>query len=190
MSRPTDHHRGFTLIELTITLVIMGLLATMIVPRLSGTARRSYDLGVDQVADLLTMYAHREQIEPRPVGLRYDSRRQTLLVVILDETTNEWETDLLTRPVKLPAEIDGNAVTVYVEGGPVHIDEYPFSAEPGQLRPLLEIEVRPLEPDLADPVTLRLEPHAIAPRRSDRNAYFDVRQPIDLDASGRRREDW
>jgi len=195
LSRPTSP-RAFTLIEVTVVVVILVLLASLTVPRLAGTARKEFDHVVDQVADLLLMYAQRDQLGRGAVGLtrvRNDKEGvDEILLVKLESyeqderTISQWVADPLTPPVRLPSIVDRNGIIILIEGEPVDLSWAPVTHQIGEDRPTIEITLRSIDGE--QKATLLLSPHALAPERIDQGA--PVRTPLDLDAAGRSREEW
>jgi len=186
--------RGFTLLEVMVVVVILALLATITIPRFSGTTRREFELVTDRVADLLMMFAQRDSLGQKPVGLWYDETRRWLMLVVLDTDDSapgreaDWLTDPFVRPVKLPDVVDTDTLIVTADGEMAYIADYPLSHTPGETRPTIDIYFQSV--DRMHSTTLVLEPHAVAPRRSDGSGRLQARMPVDLDAAGRSREDW
>jgi prepilin-type N-terminal cleavage/methylation domain-containing protein len=190
--RPSRLARAFTLLEVMVVVVVLTLLMSMAIPRLGNTDRRTFQLAVDQVADLLMMYAQRDNLSPYPVGLLHDANNGQLLVMVLDgdDDRGDWTVDRLARPVNLPDVVDQDMLFVYVDGEPVSIREWPLGNTPGQDRPTLEISLQSMDGE--QQVTLTLPSYGMSPKRqwSDGTGYLGRRETVDLDAQGRSREDW
>ena len=45
------NRNAFTLIEMMVVIIIIGIMAAMVVPRISGNRDREFNLTVDRVAD-------------------------------------------------------------------------------------------------------------------------------------------
>jgi len=190
-SRIPQPRRGFTLLELLVVLVILALLFSMIVPRFAGTERRALQLASDQVADLLTMYAHRATLGQKPVGVGYDPERRTIMLLVIDidldrpDEPADWQVDRLVTPVKLPSTVD--LLDARADGEPVDLALWPIANRPGKDRPTIEITLGGRDGE----TTVVLAPYALAPRQIDPDEVGPaVRMPIDLDAAGRHREEW
>ena len=193
-TRPPRWSRSaFTVLEMMVVLMILAILATLAVPRLTGTARREFRLAVDQVSDLLTMFAQREQLGRRPVGLRYETADHRLALVVLDSDPDEtdvvaaWTHDRHVSPIALPPHVFVQEVTA--DGDAVDINDWPLSTAPSERRPTIAITL--LNERDGEVATLVLAGHAIVPQEIGAAAAgVYIAEPEDLDAAGRSREDW
>ena len=81
------HRKAFTLLEIIIVVIIIVIMSSMILPRLSGSASREFTLTVEQVADVVLMYAHRNGTTNQPSALQYNSELKefSLLTKIEEE---------------------------------------------------------------------------------------------------------
>ena len=190
------------MVEIIVVLVILALMMGMVVPRFAGSQRRALELVVDQVADLLVMYAQRESLGARPVGIYHDTNVTDeseslgwLSVVVLepedptDPRTAVWNVDRNVQPIMLPELI--TAVMFEEDGEMLDITATPFAVPPGQQRPEIRITLEAGN-RLA---TVTLPPFAMTPVVSGlgtaRDSNYSVeRRVVDLDAVGRSREDW
>ena len=182
---------GFTLIELIVVIIIMAIMATLTLPRLFGNDNRQFQNVADQVSDLLMMYAHRESLGTKPVGLWENTDRRQLTLMTLEvledslETQSGWVIDRTVRPVSLPNDV--SILDVHVDGESVDISEWPLQSPPGQLRPSLAII-------LEGPngiITIAMASHSLVPLQIHSEQYGEwMGGPVDLDAAGRDREDW
>lgn len=189
-SRATNH-RAFTLVEMIVVIIIIGIMASIILPRLVGNENRRFQLAVDEVSDLLMMYAQRESLGTKPVGFWEDAQKHRLVLMTLDideRTPNDpalWIIDPTVRPVKLPDDVE--VVAIHVDGEEVDLTEWPLQANPGESRPDLVVI-------LSGPsgiITIALASHALSPLQIHSESYSQwLGGPIDLDAEGRDREDW
>lgn len=189
-AQPRSVHHGFTLVELLVVMAILAILASMIVPRLLGNNARAFRVTCEQVSDMLTMYAQRENLGSKPVGLAYDADRHWLMMLEYDRAENggrvaDWQSDMLIRPVHLPefAEL----VEVRSDGNPIDISQWPLSNRPGHARPSISLTLQGPE----GAVTFLLPPYAVAPRTVGTTTdQAPPPQPIDLFAAGRSRGEW
>jgi prepilin-type N-terminal cleavage/methylation domain-containing protein len=183
--------RAFTLVEMLVVLIIMAILAALAVPRLTGTDEREFRLVMDRVSDMLTMYAQREMLEQKPVGIRYDAERRWLLLVVQEMDVEagaqpEWFIDPYVDAIKLPSHVE--LVEVTADGDLVDVSRWPLSSATHDERPTIAITLRSGN-DLS---TATLPSHAIVPQQIGFGTVVGAgaAEPIDLDASGRIREDW
>ena len=156
------------MIEMIIVCVIMALLMSTLVYRMTSRQGRSFDTTIDQVGDLLMMYALRSEHSRNQIGLMIDPDRAALLLMRRDSGTNAtgqpmWAMDPMVRGVRLPDFMDLDDLEVRVDGDRADLIEWPLSAMPGEDRPLIEIE---LQHDNRT-VLLSLPPHALAPQRME-----------------------
>ncbi len=180
-----------------VAVLLVALLATMIVPRMTGMDRRTFELAVDQTADLLMMFAQRDNIGQKSIGLwhDYDGRgRNELCLMVLDDEAgtgeSDWRFDPFVKPVKFPEVVDGASLAVYADDEYIDIRELPCRLRhtPGEDRPSLELVLQSV--DGGRVATLILPQYAVAPIRAEEADILTVRRRHDLDAAGRSREDW
>ncbi len=174
--------------------VLLALLSSLTVPRIFGTQKRVFQQTANQVADLMLMYAQRDRLGQKPVGLLYSETDNWLMLVVLSEDDAiqgidpSWELDATVAPVKLPSFIEAGDLVVYTDGISVDIRDWPLANSPGRDLPTIEIELYGPDGQLA---TVVLPSGAIAPDVYGFDQYPIPRaQAIDLDAIGRSREDW
>jgi prepilin-type N-terminal cleavage/methylation domain-containing protein len=180
---------GFTLLEIIVVTLIMGILATLIIPRFARQDERKADLFIRQVQDLLTMYAFRESMGVEQVGIWQNPINRTLDLVILKKDPElpdepaDWVIDPFTAPIAIP---DDMAVTdARTDGQSLGAEDWMIVSVPGSSRPTIEIDIN--SPMLF--TTVVLQPFAVTAGRLDDSGYSN-RAVYDLDAAGREREDW
>src|SRR4051794_30046245 len=136
---------AFTLIEIMVVLIIISILAAMFVPKLTGNEKRQFRMTVDQVADLLTVYAQRESNGQKVVGLQFDPGRMELALVEIDTDNSrpgipaDWKVDHNVAPVHLPSFMRPEDLMVYADGQLMDITSWPLSTTIGQDRPQVEV---------------------------------------------------
>ena len=184
--------RGFTLLEMIVVVVILAILAAAAVPRLVGNERRQFQLAVDQVADLLTMYAQRESTGMTSVGLEKNSANRLGLVILDIDPSRPgqpamWRPDHNVKPVALPKFMREDDVVVFADGDEVDIAQWPLTNSVGQDRPAIDVVMY----GPGETATLTLPPYGTSPvRMHDLRDSAGVRERVDLDGTGRSREDW
>jgi type II secretory pathway pseudopilin PulG len=195
MPRTRRHNPlAFTLIEVIVVVAVMVILVALTVPRLLSQDRRQLQVAADGVTDLLIMFAQREALSDRPVGIWHNGERNWIVLMRLDRAEGghaepaTWQRDPSVKPVKLPSIVSADGVLASVDGGPIDFRQWPIVTEPGRPRPAVEISLI-TDDDLVK--TISLPAHAIAPHESETDyELVELRSPIDLDAEGRHREDW
>ncbi len=186
---------GFTLVEMVVVVAILAVIMAMTLPRMLGREGRVLQLAADRVADLLTMYAQRESLSSRPSGIWHDTASHSLVLMVLDadaatpDQPADWRPDRTVQPVRLPPSVDvERGVGASVDGTVVDISRWPIATELGKRRPRIEISLYDNDGRVK---TLVLPAHALRPYDlDDSDALLASRQPTDLDAAGRQREDW
>jgi prepilin-type N-terminal cleavage/methylation domain-containing protein len=189
--RATARNHGFTLMEIMIVVVVLALLATMAIPRFADNDKRRFKMAVEQVADLLTMFAQRQMLEDRLVGISYDPGRHAILLVRQETHPPDglppvWEVDPYVQPVLLPDEVE--LIEVSADGDPVDIVQWPLASAPQEERPAVSLT-------LESPMyltTISLAPQGITPEATGLDAApgATAYQPVDLDSAGRTRDTW
>ena len=188
MTKRAHHPNAFTLLEMIVVIIIMGLMASMIVPRLGGTRDREFQLTVDKVSDVMLMFAHRVSTSNRPVGYRFDSHSKMFELLIKREHEDEfyWDNDPLTPPVTIPSWIESENVLLYTDGELTDTSQWPITAIPGESRPLIETVIHWDD----HTVNISLPAHAMGPSVMMDGIGEPILIPIDLDAEGRGRDEW
>lgn len=178
-----------------VVVIILAILASMIVPRVTGAGRREFELAQDRVSDLLMMYAQRDRLGHAPVGLRaerVDDATIRLELVLLeaadgDARRAEWRNDLFARPVVLGPPVDANGLLVLADGEPIDVRSQTLVHVPGEDRPSIEIVLTSLDGERT--ATVRLSAHSITPQLTGGRGQV-VRSTYNLDSLGRSREVW
>ena len=130
---PRHHPRAFTLVEVIVVIAVVAILATMMVPRLMGQKQRQLQAAADGVSDLLMMFAQREALSDRPVGIWHDAERNWIVLMRLEPVDGDdrepatWQPDHAVKPVKLP---DDHVMGPMIAIGKGVKDPWP---KPGQL---------------------------------------------------------
>ena len=184
---------GFTLIEVIVVVIVIGLLATVLVPRLTSTRKQRFELFTSQVSDLLMMYAQRDNLGRRPIGLRVDtsSTPPTMQVVVRQEdatNSQDWTRDVSIRPVKLPEFVRADDIVLFADGEVVNIINWTLGHVPGENRPAIEVTIRDDQNQYES--TLTLSSYGISPQRRGEYRAAARAQQVDLDAEGRSQEEW
>src|SRR5262245_7207837 len=112
LARSTLHtplSAGFTLLELTVVLFIIGLLVTITIPHLGNTSNARLDATARRLAATVRYLSGEAALRNRPYGLNYDLDKHIYWITTLVTTQDraEFRNDLspLSRPVQLPPSI-------------------------------------------------------------------------------------
>ena len=170
--------------------VLLVLLGTMLVPRMSGIARGELDVAVEGVGTAFAAFAFTESTDQKLVALSYTASNRRLDVFQLratDGKTNEWRPLTMAPSLILPEFIDFTRVTV--DGAALDPTDWFISSDSSGLRP--DIRIR-LESETGDGADIALLPHGLGPvivRDGDPNPPY-LRERTDLAEIGADREDW
>jgi prepilin-type N-terminal cleavage/methylation domain-containing protein len=120
--------RGFTMIELIVVVVIMGVMAAAIVPRMFGNEARAAENEVRLVRGFLSTVATRAALSSQGLGIRYTAAdaggdggggRLELLSLRARGNAGDFaaEREYLPDPVTLPVELTRVRVSAFTAGG-------------------------------------------------------------------------
>lgn len=191
-TRPS-HARGFTLLEVVIVGIVLVLLATMIVPRMSGISRRRNDAAVEAAASVVAAFAFHESTGTRQLALSYSADFRQLELQVLEFDPDDparrprWRIHPYSQPVTLPESVDISSITS--NGELLDPDDFFIATEAAGNRPSIELRI---DADDNSGATIALSPYALSPI-----VIFDryenpptIREPSNLDEMGLEREDW
>ncbi|MDA1024865.1 MAG: hypothetical protein O3A19_00415 [Planctomycetota bacterium] len=178
------------MIEVIIAAVLLVILGTMLVPRMSGMARGELDLAVESVGTIVATFAFAEATDEKLVALSYndENRRFDVFVLAADDSGEvEWRPLSMAPSLILPDEIAFTRVTV--DGAAYDPRDWFVSSNPSGLRPDIRIRI---ESAAGDGAEVALLPHGLGPviiRDGDPNPPL-LRERADLNEMGADREDW
>lgn len=188
----TPSRRGFTMVEIIMVCVILALLLSAILVRLTSLQGRNFDTVVDQTGDLLMMYALRSEHARQPVGLFIDESRSSIRLMRREtgedvEDQSLWKSDPTVREVRLPDFMSIYDLEVFIDGDQADLTQWPLSTMPGEDRPSVELVLHHEDRE----VRLNLSPTSMAPMRiEDGRDSVPARESEDLDTTGRWQEEW
>ncbi len=183
-----SNRKAFTLLEIIIVVIMIGIMSAIVLPRLTGNRGREFTLTAERIADIVLMYAHRNATSNQPSALQYnmETKEFSLLTKIEDEGERYWEYDPLAKPIYLPSWFEGESLSMFVDGDYTDTSQWPLTAAPGEARPLIEIT---LDWENRSSV-ISLAPHAVGPKLWLDGVGTEPLMPIDLDSEGRGQEEW
>ena len=183
--------RGFTLLELIVVAALLSLLAAMVIPRLTGMARREGDVAAERLSEMLSLFALRDNSGSvqSAIWLNGDTGCVELWSKQADPDqpteAPQWVPDRFVQPIRLPDGVE--LAEVRSNGQLLSPDEWRILGSPSGERPQIEMH---LVADGFDCV-LTLAPGAGVPTRVDNGVQREGgRVAIDLDQQGRDREPW
>jgi hypothetical protein len=173
-----------------IAAVLLVLLGTMLVPRMSGIARGELDVVVEGVGTAFAAFAFTESTDQKLVALSYTAANRRLDVFQLRETddkASEWRPLTMAPSLILPEFIEFTRVTV--DGAALDPTDWFISSTSSGLRPDIRIRI---ESETGDGADIALLPHGLGPviiRDGDPDPPY-LRERTDLGEIGADREDW
>ena len=192
ISNVRSHPRGFTLIEVIIVAVVLVLLATAIVPRMSGVSRRKNDAAFDAVASVIAAFAFHESTNNGQLALSYDNDFRQLELQVLEQSDSNsgqrpiWRIHPFTQPITLPDNMD--ITMIFSDGEALNPEDFFITTQSSGDRPSIELKIEADD----DSATISLTPYALSPvlvRKGDQKQKT-IRIRSNLDDMGLEREDW
>lgn len=181
--------RGFTLLELVVVAALLALVAAMVVPRLTGMARREADVAAERVTELLSMFALRDNSGSTLTSIWLENGCMVLKNRLVEPGQPDeealWEPDWFVQPVCMPEGV--GLEEVRCNGQLLPAEEWRVMGSPSGERP--SIEIRLVAEGFDSLITL--QPGASLPTRMDNGVQRETsRAAIDLDLKGLDREPW
>jgi prepilin-type N-terminal cleavage/methylation domain-containing protein len=92
-------HRGFTLVELVLVVVVLAITAGLVLPRLVAPDRHEAEAVARSLRDAVSAAARRESLTSEPVALDYDSETGVLSVLTpVPREEGDWSRAIVWRP--------------------------------------------------------------------------------------------
>ena len=192
---------AFTLIELLVVMILLGLIATLVVPRITANDRRLAEAKVKEITSMLSVVAQRNAVANDHLALIWNRNSNDLVLQVLrskgDETRWEkprWSNDPLVPPVKLEKVQLSESL---FDGNRGDSRQWRLDLAPYQPRPNIELIFR-TEPGItpAGAWLIELLPYAgdaamseVSSTGSPRGSTNTLRS-IDLDALGQGESPW
>jgi prepilin-type N-terminal cleavage/methylation domain-containing protein len=188
-------HRGFTLIELIVVVVVLAVLAGLTLPRVMGTGDRKGRAEAEAAASLLTQAARRQMLTTSRVALEYDAQTAALKIVTLkptdltsfDSRERLWVEDPLLPRVPLETLEVASATS-----STAALDPKRFHAELSEATGRVALTLLLRDRLAGTEWSLRLPPtsdRALLAQGRPQDAAADP-DSIDLDDTGRRDSPW
>ncbi len=119
-ARPSPTAAGFTLIELAIVLLVLGIAVSFLIPRLRDTDQTRLTASAERVANTARYLYEEAAFRQRPMRLNFDLDNQTYWITVLNEDPDEPEFVVdgspLSPPTALPDAVAFSDVVLPVLG--------------------------------------------------------------------------
>lgn len=186
--------RAFSLVEVIVVCVLLGILAAVAAPRFTNVSGRRAEASVREFAELVSSAAARDQLTGQAVALDYDAATRTLrLYVPAEETGNNrslssdagWRPDPLSRGVELDSATVISATQDFEE---LDVAKWRVEFPRTEPRPRLVITV---QQDVGDRRwAIVLTPSGTRASMVDPALAAQDTDSIDLDATGKKSSAW
>lgn len=143
MTRGSRTSRGFTLIELVLVILIIGLLLAVVAPSLGGLLRsQKLDSAARTVAGMLKQARVHAATEAKPYRLVIDTEDNTCWLEVLTVTGFERPESSLGQIVEL-----GDELIIELEGGTTEDNLLTVRVEPDGMGELAQVTLRRSQDD-------------------------------------------
>jgi len=172
--------RAFTLLELVVVMILLGITAGLVAPRLGSLAPRRAEAAARDVRTLLSVVGHRDSVPGPALALRFDAASSTLAVDRLDPQAKDWRPD----PLLAPASTQGLKLTqALADGVPLDTTSFRLELPRSAPRPTLELTFESASTPVTTHRILWLSSSAEAQLAAP-SSPTTFPAPIDLDAAG------
>lgn len=185
---------AFTLIELVVVIVILGVVGAAIVPRFFARSSRSAEVSATALRDLISAVATRSALSGQRVAIAYDATAGTAEALTWKNRARaddwsarpQWTADPLTPPAALMAV---KVASVRVDAINLDPAQWRVDFDPGSRRPALSITVSQADGPRAWRIDLPSGAMRAEMSAADREGGV-AGAVIDLDAAGQPEEAW
>ena len=146
--------------------VMLGVAAGLVVPRLAPASARSMDAELDAIASVLTAVAQRDAVSSQRLAIEYDPEENEIAVLVFQKSAgagNDEESNWRRDPFLGTLRLGGTSIGRAFVGG-VRYDEEPFRIDlaPGTPRPDIALVVVPAGETVFGDEVYRVELNASA----------------------------
>ncbi|MBL0926992.1 MAG: prepilin-type N-terminal cleavage/methylation domain-containing protein [Phycisphaerales bacterium] len=185
--------RAFTLVELIVVIVILGVLFLLTVPRLTSTEARRAENEVRSVALLLSAIAQRDALGSQRLSLAYDAADRRLSASVFRSTGDainpdgRWSSDPLLPPVVFEA---ARLETALFDGARADSRGWTIELFPGVGRPTIQLVFAAGEAQRPSRWLVDLLPYSTMAAVATPSGGLSRPTAVDLDAQGMRLSPW
>ncbi|MCC6951521.1 MAG: prepilin-type N-terminal cleavage/methylation domain-containing protein [Phycisphaerales bacterium] len=186
---------AFSMVEMVVVVVILGVLAMAVVPRMISTRGREVQASALRLADLLTIAARRDSLLSQRIAVEFDARDGRLRLVTLVVPEPESGAAAVWKPDALaPAADIGNArvLEAWADGSSLDPRQWRVELPQNQMRPAIAMVLADAggqnlwRVDLAPRATRAVVTAGQTPAREG----VEGSEFIDLDANGQGVTPW
>jgi prepilin-type N-terminal cleavage/methylation domain-containing protein len=182
---------GFSIIEVIVVIVILGVVGAIIGPRLSSLGGRQTRADAQGIAEILSIAARRDELTSQPVALEFQAERGSIRMLVFspqsgDDGRPQWHVDRMAPAAELR---DSVISSVQSDGTELDVRRWRVEFAQNSRRPDLHIVIK----DERHGDTWRIE----LPAGSTRALVVAGDAPvgagdgsIDLDLAGKSEESW
>ncbi len=188
--------RAFTLIELIVVILILGIIAAAVAPRLGDSTLRRAQQQVRDVAGLLSAAVRRDATGAQRLALEFNAEEKRLSLLVLraaapgSRALPQWSPDPLAPPV---AFTDVRLRDALADGAPLDRRGWRIEFPRNQPRPEIELRLETGEPPRAVTAwSVLLLPSASSAAFDGlgANSPRPILRSVDLDALGKGAQSW
>lgn len=153
--------RGFSLLEVITVVVMLGVAAGVVLPRLGTASSNTLEAELDAVASVLTAVAQRDAVSSQRLAVEYDPEGNELSTLVFQKTAGAgnfdeevWRRDPFLGTLRL-----ANTKIVQATVGGSRYDDGAFRMDlaPGTPRPEIVLIATPVSGDLYGSRVYRIE---------------------------------
>lgn len=192
--RTMAHRRAFSLIEVVVVCVLLGILAGLALPRFSNVNGRRAEASVREFAELMSSAATRDQLTGQAVALDFDGANGRLRLFVPEaveagKTRSMEEAAWIPDPLSRAVELDGaRVVSVVQDFEELDASRWRITFPRTEPRPRVVVTI---EQDNGEQQwAVVLTPTGTRARVADPSMASQDSDSVDLDATGRATRAW
>lgn len=180
---------AFTLIELIVCIVILGILAGAVAPRFLSLGSRRAESEVQAIASLVSAAAMRDELTSQPIALAFDAQTSRLSMLSVQAASADavgiWKHDPIVAPLTL-----SDAQIVSIQSGVRTLDPRDWRVEFPQIEPREKLTIELADAKNDSHWVLILSPTATAAALYPGTEKDLPSDETDLDQIGKEEDTW